>query len=114
MSHHGSDDETRKNIGKRKVAKLREMFPGRQFGLRQMEGKLREMNDEKPSFPEGKFNENDQGQMSLAVAAQDGKVIVAFGKDVAWMGLTPDGARDLADTLRANADKAEGKKERES
>ena len=43
---------------------------------------------------EGKFNEDDEGDLRLAIAADhvDGIVRIEFGKPVSWLGLPPDQA----------------------
>lgn len=57
-------------------------------------------------FPRGKLDESDEGELRLGVTVTQGTVIVAFGKPVAWLGLTPQIARDLAATLLERADEA--------
>lgn len=54
-------------------------------------------------FPEGKLNENDEGELRLAVTSKDGKVIVDFGKPVNWLGLSRDQAMEFAKLLRKHA-----------
>ena len=64
-------------------------------------------------YPEGKYTENDGGEICFAVAADPtaGKVLIDFGKPVMWVGMTPDEARGLADLLRSKAEAADGRKE---
>ena len=57
-------------------------------------------------FPRGKMHESDEGELRLGVTVQQGTVIVVFGKPVAWLGLTPQIARELATTLMERADEA--------
>jgi len=57
-------------------------------------------------FPRGKLHESDEGELRLGVTVDQGTVIVAFGKPVAWLGLTPQIARDLARALVERADEA--------
>lgn len=57
-------------------------------------------------FPRGKLHESDEGELQLGVTVNQGTVIIAFGKPVAWMGLTPQIARDLAAALITRADEA--------
>jgi hypothetical protein len=62
------------------------------------------------NFPQGKLHQSDEGELQLAFMVKDGKVIVNFGKPVAWLGLAPADARQFAVFLmkRANeADKSE-------
>ena len=57
-------------------------------------------------FPRGKLHESDEGELQMGVTVKQGTVIVAFGTPVAWLGLTPQIARDLAATLLERADEA--------
>lgn len=43
-------------------------------------------------FPQGKINENDQGELAFAVTHDREKnlVIINFCKDVSWLGLDPN------------------------
>lgn len=50
-------------------------------------------------FPQDKLNETDEGGLVIAVGVEDGKVVVRFGKEVAWIGLAPEGAFELAEAL---------------
>lgn len=59
------------------------------------------------TFSQGKINDDDEGDIRMAVAYDpiDGIVRVEFGKPVAWLGLPPDQARGLATLLWKHADK---------
>lgn len=57
-------------------------------------------------FPRGKLHDSDEGELQLGVTVNQGTVILAFGKPVAWLGLTPQIARQLAATLIERADEA--------
>ena len=57
-------------------------------------------------FPRGKLNASDEGEIQLGVTTHGGTVILAFGKEVAWLGLPPQQARELARALIAKADEA--------
>ena len=56
-------------------------------------------------FPEGKLNQNDEGEIRFGVAAdrEHNKIILNFGKPVAWIGMSPGQAIALADLLRSKA-----------
>ncbi len=54
-------------------------------------------------FPEGQLNQTDEGEIKIAITAQDGKVIINFGTPVAWFGMNPTQARQLAESLRKNS-----------
>jgi hypothetical protein len=62
------------------------------------------------AFPRGKLHPSDEGELKFAIAGDPvtRKVLIAFGKPVAWLGLDPDDARKLAEALVANAARAEG------
>lgn len=50
-------------------------------------------------FPQGSMTPDDEGAIRMAVSAQHGKVVIAFGKPIAWLGMSPREARQLADAL---------------
>lgn len=54
-------------------------------------------------FPEGKLTEDDEGEIHMGVIVKDNKVILAFGKPVAWVGMTRVQAINLADLLKRRA-----------
>lgn len=54
-------------------------------------------------FPEGRMNSEDEGQLRMAIANNGKEVIVKFGKPVAWLGLPPKEARELAKLLERHA-----------
>ena len=51
------------------------------------------------SFPDRAMTPDDAGEIRFAVTAQAGKVVLAFGKPIEWIGLRPLEARQLADAL---------------
>ncbi|MFA5021296.1 MAG: hypothetical protein WC517_04535 [Patescibacteria group bacterium] len=55
-------------------------------------------------FPEGKLNAQDEGGLQMLVGQQQGKVVLAFGKSIKWIGMGPDQARDLGKMLISRAD----------
>jgi hypothetical protein len=61
------------------------------------------------AFPAGKFSEDDEGEIRLAVGHEAGKVIVSFGTPVAWFAMEPRQARQMAESLRQHSHTAEGK-----
>lgn len=56
--------------------------------------------------PEGLLTPEDEGELRLAVGHRDGSVVVEFGKPVAWLGLPPDAARELAESIVRHAQAA--------
>ena len=70
------------------------------------------MSDEKlgatGEHPKGKLREDDEGALKLAVGVDPNtlNVIIDFGTPVAWLGMTPDDATDLAAVLIKQAGEA--------
>lgn len=56
-------------------------------------------------YPDGKLNEDDEGELALKIGVKDGNVVLDFGKPVAWFAMPPDLAVDLAERLIARATK---------
>jgi hypothetical protein len=54
-------------------------------------------------FPQGKLNEHDEGGLQIAIGQENGKVVVKFGKEVAWIGLDADAALAVASILVGHA-----------
>lgn len=52
-------------------------------------------------FPEGKINEDDEGQLQLQVGVDmnNGVVVMDFGTKVAWFGMNPTTAIGIGETL---------------
>jgi len=58
--------------------------------------------------PNGKLNKDDEGEIRFAVGSHDGNVILDFGSPVAWVGMPPPLARQLAAMLIRHANAIEG------
>jgi len=54
-------------------------------------------------FPQGKLTPEDEGEIRIAIGQKDGKVVVDFGKPIAWVGFDPEQAESFADTIRDHA-----------
>lgn len=48
-----------------------------------------------PQYPDGKLNEEDEGEVGVAIGVKDGNVIIMFPKPVAWLGLPPEQAMEF-------------------
>ena len=59
------------------------------------------------SYPDGKMNEEDEGATTMGIAIDQGKIVIAFPKPVAWIAYPPEGARQLAYAILAKCDEAE-------
>jgi hypothetical protein len=58
-------------------------------------------------FPQGKLNGHDEGQLQFGVTTtSNGKVVLNFGHEVAWLAFDPTQAVKLASILISNARKA--------
>lgn len=93
MSHHGSDP-----------------FDGPEGeGIRKLLADLKSTasNFRGPigAYPDGMLTPKDEGSIQFAVGGKDGKVVIDFGSPVAWVGMTPQQAMDLAATIMSHARK---------
>lgn len=61
-------------------------------------------------YPRGKYTEDDEGEITFAIAAdpRNRKVVIQFGKPVAWLGLDPEDAEALGRMLITKAHEASG------
>jgi len=57
-------------------------------------------------FPEGKLNEDDEGELKMAVGHKGKLVFIDFGKPVKWMGMNPTEALQLAKMITEHAERA--------
>lgn len=57
-------------------------------------------------FPAGKLNHNDEGGIMIGVTSKDGRVVIDFGKQVTWVGFTPEEAMQLAAIIVKRATEA--------
>lgn len=55
-------------------------------------------------FPRGKLNADDEGALRIGVTVEDKTLIIAFGKEVAWIGMDKAGALALAETIKRRAE----------
>ena len=52
------------------------------------EAKKRKLLGETGDFPRGKLNAEDEGGLRIGLAIRDRTVVIAFGKEVAWLGMS--------------------------
>lgn len=97
MSHHGSDPfETNEEREKRLKRLLAET---------ERRALLRDLLDTTGFIgatgmhPDGKLNADDEGGLQFRYRAENGKVVVDFGKPVHWLGMTPQQAADFASDI---------------
>jgi hypothetical protein len=79
MSHHSSnDDDVRRDMSRA----MKEIFG---------------------EYPRGRLNADDEGACAFAVGHEKGVVKILFPKPVAWIGMPPEQAIDLAQDLLKHA-----------
>lgn len=54
-------------------------------------------------FPEGKLTPEDQGEIMTGITTVEGKVVVNFGKQIAWIGFTRNQALEFGNLLISKA-----------
>ena len=64
------------------------------------------MGNQFKSFPRGKLNEQNEGEVQLAVGVQQDVVVLAFPHPVTWVGLLAEQAEELAHTILQRAKEA--------
>lgn len=55
-------------------------------------------------FPEGKIDEHDEGEIKIGITEKDGTVVLAFGKNINWIGFTKEQAKQIAFSLLSKSD----------
>jgi len=54
-----------------------------------------------------RLKEDDEGELDLALAVVEGHVYIDFGKPVAWIGMSPQDARDFGVHVQTIANEAD-------
>ncbi len=54
-------------------------------------------------YPRGKLTDSDEGALRIAIGERDGTVIIDFGKDVSWIGMSKPEAIEFATTIMKQA-----------
>lgn len=62
------------------------------------------------NFPKGRLNESDEGELQFGIAADHKRklIILNFGKPIAWTGMPPETAREIAMCLLKKAGEVDG------
>lgn len=102
MGHHGSDEPSAEMMLSMKAMKA---------SMRDDKTSLMEqvVKAESPQFgatgkfPMGELDKTDEGEIAFGVTSHRGKVIINFGKPVAWLGMDARQAGALAATLIQHA-----------
>jgi hypothetical protein len=111
MAHHSSDPSDFAGLFRDqrppRAAFLDGLLPAaREYGAPHEYGSPPEPLGATGQFPEGKLTPEDEGEIRIGITHLDGKVVLDFGKRVAWLGLTPDQADEIAATLIKHAAEA--------
>lgn len=63
-------------------------------------------------FPHGKLGPDDEGGLNIGIAIDEtnGRVVVDFGKLIEWIGMLPDDAIKIGNSLISKANKIKEKK----
>jgi hypothetical protein len=51
-------------------------------------------------FPDGKLSEDDGGEIAMAIGTHGETIIIKFGKQVSWIGISVDAAVELIAVLQ--------------
>jgi hypothetical protein len=83
--------------------------------MRELFDKMKQALGPTGEHPRGMLTPTDEGGIRFAVGSKNGVVVIDFGKPVAWVGMPPAEARQLAESLVKHADHIEQKRlEREA
>lgn len=93
MSHHGSQIPE----------ELNEWFNRKQPSMDELKAKVEAAEKQFGAtgrFPDGKLNDNDEGEIRLGMAVHEGRVIMNFGENpIKWIGFTKEQAKLIGETL---------------
>lgn len=101
MGHHGSDEPSDEMMRAMKA-------------MKETRDDMRKVLAESPQFgatgkyPMGELDKSDEGEIAFGVASHRGKVIMNFGKPVAWLGMDARQAGALAALLIQHAQRCRG------
>lgn len=56
-------------------------------------------------FPEGKLNEQDRGELRLAIGTQNGKLVIDFGTYLSWVALSKEEVIGFIEVLQKKLEK---------
>jgi hypothetical protein len=60
------------------------------------------------NFPQGKLNDDDEGELVIRVGIDQEKIVVHFGTEVAWFGMDVDHAEQFAKNIMDKVTKIRG------
>lgn len=112
MAHHGGNplsdfnsDELRKMFESGNEDVFKKSMPSDQskrLGDLLMQNKMPDLGAT-GNFPDGKLNENDEGEIMVGITSAEDRVILNFGKPVHWIGFTKEQAKQISFSLQHKA-----------
>lgn len=64
-------------------------------------------------FPNGQLNKDDEGGINIAVGRRGNVIILEFGKPIAWLGMSPEDAKRIGESLLTSAKLVAGEENKE-
>lgn len=102
MGHHGDRPDEMSDVFRKLLdEKSADFVDGEREAL--LKQHLSENVGPTGKYPEGKISGRDEGEIAFAVGVEDGKIVLNFGKPVAWVGFTPEQAMEIARMIRNKA-----------
>lgn len=107
MAHHGNDESVFEQF--KNMKNMDDLFKGEKQTPEVMDENQPLTKDLSKlgatgEFPDGKIQENDEGQIRVAITQKDGRVVIDFGKQITWIGFTKEEAKGLAELLLKHAE----------
>jgi hypothetical protein len=97
MAHHGENSEA--------LTKAMQLFSERMSQARAIQQDATSLGlGPTGKYPDGQLNEDDQGQIRIAIGQQNGKVVMSFGRPIAWIGFTKEEAKEIGTALIKSAE----------
>lgn len=97
MAHHGEEFDPEM------VDHLKQLFESARDSeneyLKRLSSRFEEKLGATGQFPEGKLTKMDEGEIRFAVFQKDGGIVLDFGCQVTWLGMTPKQACELGNLL---------------
>lgn len=55
-------------------------------------------------YPKGKLNNDDEGELQIALTRKDNVIIISFGKNISWIGFNKTLAIEFANAILEKAE----------
>lgn len=103
MGHHGSEGPSEEMLGAMRQAQEQDKGESAIQKLEKMVKAESPQFGATGNFPMGELDKTDEGEIAFGVTSHRGKVIIDFGKPVAWLGMDARQAASLAALLIRHA-----------